>query len=167
MNRTFEIVSGVLGLAVILAVTGWVFVRAFKSSEDTPKLIFKWIFTAAVVGFMFKVAVPEFEKGGYDAIHGLSLTLICGLAMAVTWRHSIIEIIVKPFASLYDGGNEKPELKPYYSIAISKRKQGKFLEAVVEIRRQLARFPNDMEGVMLLADILAIDLNDLPARKSR
>ena len=162
MNRTFEIVSGVLGLAVILAVTGWVFVRAFKSSEDTPKLIFKWIFTTAVVGFMFKVAVPEFEKGGYDAIHGLSLTLICGLAMAVTWRHSIIEIIVKPFASLYDGGNEKPELKPYYSIAISKRKQGKFLEAVVEIRRQLARFPNDREGVMLLADILAIDLKDLP-----
>jgi tetratricopeptide (TPR) repeat protein len=162
MNRTFEIVSGVLGGAFLMAFIGWVCFRTFKNSEDPPKLILKWIFSVAVVGFMFKVAVPEFEKGGHDAIHGLSWTLICGLAMAITWRHSLIEIIVKPFASLYDGGNEEPELKPYYSIAISKRKQGKFLEAVVEIRRQLARFPNDMEGVMLLAGIQAEDLKDLP-----
>ena len=161
MNRMFEIAGGVLGLAAILTVIGWVCLRTFKNSEDPPKLIFKWIFTAAVVGFMFKVAVPEFEKGGYDAIHGLSLTLICGLAMAVTWRHSIIEIIVKPFASLYDGGNEEPELKPLYSIAQTRRKQGKFLEAVMEIRKQLARFPNDCEGVMLLAGIQAEDLKDL------
>ena len=48
-------------------------------------------------------------------------------------------------------------------MAISKRKQGKFLEAVVEIRRQLACFPNDMEGVMLLAGIQAEDLKDLPS----
>ena len=60
-----------------------------------------------------------------------------------------------------DGGNEEPELKPYYSIAIAKRKQGKLLEAVVEIRKQLARFPNDFEGVMLLAGIQAEDLKDL------
>ena len=162
MNRTFEIVSGVLGGTFLMAFIGWVCFRTFKNSEDPPKLVLKWIFSAAVVGFMVKVAVPEFEKGGYDAIHGLSWTLICGLAMAITWRHSLIEIILKPFASLYDGGNEEPELKPYYSIAISKRKQGKFLEAVVEIRRQLARFPNDMEGVMLLAGIHAEDLKDLP-----
>ena len=38
-----------------------------------------------------------------------------------------------------------------------------FLEAVVAIREQLARFPNDMEGVMLLATIQAEDLKDLPA----
>ena len=162
MNRTFEIAGEVLGLAVLLTVVGWVGLRTVKRSEDPPRLIFKWIFTAAVVGFMVKVAVPEFEKGGYDAIHGLSLTLICGLAMAVTWRHSIIEIIIKPLTSIFDGGDEEPDLKPGYSIAISRRKQGKFLEAMVEVRRQLARFPNDFEGVLLLAGIQAEDLQDLP-----
>src|SRR5208283_58375 len=70
--------------------------------------------------------------------------------------------ILKPFTALYDGGNEEPELKPYYSIAISKRKRGKFLEAVMEIRKQLARFPNDFEGVMLLAGLQTEDLKDLP-----
>jgi tetratricopeptide (TPR) repeat protein len=63
---------------------------------------------------------------------------------------------------LYDGGNERPEQKPYYSIARSLRMKGKFLEAVVEIRKQLARFPNDFEGVMLLAGIQAENLQDLP-----
>jgi outer membrane protein assembly factor BamD (BamD/ComL family) len=40
--------------------------------------------------------------------------------------------------------------------------KGKFPEAVVEIRKQLNRFPNDMEGAMLLAGIQAEDLKDLP-----
>jgi hypothetical protein len=40
--------------------------------------------------------------------------------------------------------------------------KGKFLEAVVEIRKQLARFPNDFEGVILLAGIQAENLQDLP-----
>jgi tetratricopeptide (TPR) repeat protein len=46
-------------------------------------------------------------------------------------------------------------------MAIAKRKQGKGLEAVMEVRRQLARFPNDFEGVMLLAGVQAEDLKDL------
>jgi tetratricopeptide (TPR) repeat protein len=77
------------------------------------------------------------------------------------WTPHLGEWLCKPLTGLFDGGDEEPEPKPYYSIATAKRKQGRFLEAVVEIRRQLARFPNDFEGVMLLAGIQAEDLKDL------
>ena len=85
-----------------------------------------------------------------------------GIVLAIMWAPHICEWLPNHLTSLFDGGDAEPELKPVYSIAISKRKQGKFLEAVVEIRRQLARFPNDFEGVMLLAGIQAEDLKDLP-----
>ena len=74
-----------------------------------------------------------------------------------------VGLVAKPFTSLYDGGDLPPELRPAYSIAQAKQKQGKYLEAVEEIRRQLERFPNDFEGHMLLAQIQAEDLKDLPA----
>jgi hypothetical protein len=163
MSRTLEIAADVFWLAIIIGGGVWLLLKTLKSSDDPPKLIFKWIFTAVTIGFVFKVVVPGFEAGGYDAIVGLILMLLCGLAMAVTWRHSIIDLVANPIASLYDGGNEPPELKPLYSIAYSKRKLNRPLEAIVEVRKQLAKFPNDFEGVMLLAGIQAEDLKDLPS----
>jgi tetratricopeptide (TPR) repeat protein len=62
---------------------------------------------------------------------------------------------------MFDGGKQPPEPKPYYSVAISKRKLNRPLEAIVEVRKQLANFPNDYEGVALLANIQAEDMKDL------
>jgi tetratricopeptide (TPR) repeat protein len=161
MSRILHIAANVFLLLVIAGFVGWVLVRSLKRSEDFARLIFKWIFTGIVVWFIFKQVVPAFEKGGFDAISGLLLMLICGLAMAFTWRHAITDLIASPIASLYDGGKEEVEPKPFYSIAISKRKLNKPLEAIVEIRKQLAKFPNDFEGVTLLANIQAEDMKDL------
>jgi tetratricopeptide (TPR) repeat protein len=111
--------------------------------------------------FQFKVSVPAFRNGGFDAIFGLILTLLFGLVMAILWRDSFIDIFANALGSLYDGGTVPPEPKPYYSIALSKRKLYRPLEAVVEIRRQLAKFPNDYEGVHLLAAVQAEDMKDL------
>ena len=88
--------------------------------------------------------------------------IILGVAMTVMWTPHIGEWLCKPLTGLYDGSDEPPVPKPYYSIARSLRMKGKFLEAVVEIRKQLARFPNDFEAVVLLVGIQAEDLQDLP-----
>ena len=117
MSRTLEIAGEIFWIAVIVVGAIWLFIHKLKNSEDAPKLIFKWVFTAVIIGFVFKVVVPGFEAGGYDAIFGLFLMLLCGLAMAATWRHSIIDLVANPIASLYDGGTEPPEPKPLYSIA--------------------------------------------------
>ena len=83
--------------------------------------------------------------------------------MAVTWRHSIIDLMANPIASLYDGGNEPPSRSRIIPSPFQNGKLNKPLEAIVEIRKQLAKFPNDFEGVTLLASIQAEDMKDLPS----
>jgi tetratricopeptide (TPR) repeat protein len=90
------------------------------------------------------------------------LAVVWGNLMVILWGQSITSAIARPFASLFDGGDEPPEPKPYYSFAKARRKRREFLEAVVAVREQLAKFPNDFEGVSLLAGIQAEDLQDLP-----
>ena len=87
----------------------------------------------------------------------------CGIVLAIIWRHDLAELAAKPFASLYDGGSQEPIPKPAYSVAQAKQKQGKYLEAITEARKQLDRFPTDVEGQMLIAQVQAEDLKDLPA----
>jgi tetratricopeptide (TPR) repeat protein len=162
MNRILEIAVNIFLLLIVSGFVGWVCFRSLKRSDGPAKLIFKWIFTALVIGVFFIVAVPAGQKGGYDAIQAIIVTLIGGIAMAITWRHSLIDLIANPIGSLYDGGREEVEPKPFYSIALTKRKLNHPLEAIMEIRKQLAKFPNDFEGVMLLASIQAEDMKDLP-----
>src|SRR5205823_9169883 len=68
----------------------------------------------------------------------------------------------RPLTSLFDGGEQEVVPQPFYSIAEARRKQGKYLEAVAEIRRQLARFPGDFAGMLMLAEVQAEQLDDLP-----
>ena len=74
-------------------------------------------------------------------------------------------MFIRPVTGLYDGGTTADKPKPAYSIAITKRKKGNYQEAVTEIWKQLEKFPHDFEGQMLLAEILAENLNDLPGAK--
>src|ERR1017187_1866463 len=161
MSQILQIVVNIFWLIAILGLAGWLFIRAFKRSTDPRVLIIKWIVTAVALFFQFKVALPAFRNGGFDAIYGLILTLLFGLVMTILWRHSVTDIVANAVGSLYDGGSKPPEPKPYYSIALAKRKSYRPLEAIVEIRKQLAQFPNDYEGVHLLAAIQAEDTKDL------
>ncbi len=65
--------------------------------------------------------------------------------------------------SRYIGGNVPPEPRPAYSTAQGKQKRGQYLESIADIRAQLERFPKDLEGHLLMAQIQAENLNDLPA----
>jgi tetratricopeptide (TPR) repeat protein len=113
---------------------------------------------------LFGVAGPMVGRGGYGgAFGGIPFTAVCGLALAAIWRRNLAELIASPFSSLYDGGNVPAEPRPTYSTAQARQKQGHYLEAVAEIRKQLDRFPADFEGHMLLAQIQAEDLKDMPA----
>jgi len=162
-GRTFDIVRGIVLLVVALGFIGWFLVRCLKRSDDPARLIFKWILTVPVVGAMLFWVGPFATQSGFGAFIGVPLLAACGLVLTAIWRHSIADLIAKPFTSLYDGGSEPPTPKPAYSMAQAKEKKGEYLEAVAKIREQLGRFPTDVEGQMLLAQIQAEDLQDLQA----
>src|SRR5260221_7259309 len=163
MNKTGEMVRGILFLVMLVATIGWVVVRSVRKADDPARMIFKWVLTVGMLMIMFWKVLPIVSQGGYTgAFGGVPLTAVCGLVLAIIWRHSISSLVAKPFSSLYDGGDQEVEPRPAYSIAQARQKQGKYLEAVAEIRKQLDRFPTDIEGQMLLAQIQAENLKDLP-----
>jgi tetratricopeptide (TPR) repeat protein len=85
------------------------------------------------------------------------------VVFSIIWAPEIGGVIAKPFATLYDGGAVESKPQALYSIAVAKRKQGRYAEAIAEVRRQLERFPGDFPGCLMLAEIQAHDLHDLPA----
>lgn len=165
-----QIVESIAHWALLVFLAGvvfWLFWRTFRKSHEPMALALKWITTAPVVYVIIKVVIPNFAAGGQNAIFGgLFVMLFCGVVLAILWVGSLVDVVSKQFGALFDGGDTPPEPKPYYSIAIAKRKRNKPLEAVLAIREQLAKFPNDYEGIQLLAHIQAEDLKDLPAAEA-
>jgi tetratricopeptide (TPR) repeat protein len=156
MSQTIQIAVETVLSAAGLACLVWLTMRALRRAEDPAKILFKWGFTIPFVLFCLWMAQRI-------SIYGPILILAMGVVLSIIWTPHISEWISRPLTSLYDGGNEPPEPKPYYSIAQARRQRREFLQAVVAIREQLAKFPNDFEGVMLLAGIQAEDLQDLPS----
>jgi len=157
-----QIAAMVFWTAIIISFVVWLFIRAFKRSSDRGGLFFKWLVTIPLIGGYVYILMPMVRGGGYGAVGGILLAVVFGNIMYLVWRNSIMDLVANPLASLYDGGREEIEPKPYYSIALARRKTNHPLEAIVAIREQLAKFPNDFEGVLLLANIQAEDLADLP-----
>src|SRR5215469_4158169 len=167
MGRTAQTIANTALLVFLAGVVLWLFWRAFRKSHEPIALALKWIITAPVVYVIIKVVIPNFAAGGETAIFGgLFVMLFCGVVLAILWVGTLVEIVAKPFGALFDGGDTPPDPKPYYSIANAKRKRNQPLEAVLAIREQLAKFPNDYEGIQLLAHIQAEDLKDLPAAEA-
>ena len=163
MSQTAHWIHKAGPLILFGAVAGWLFIRALRRSGDPPLLIFKWILTALVGAVLVWQAAPmaDLNTQGAGAFAGIALSAFCGLALVALWRGSIASIFAKPFESLYDGGDREIEPHPMYSIAQAKRNRGHYTEAVAEIRKQLAKFPGDFDGQLMLAAIEAENLNDL------
>jgi len=161
-HSTFDFVRGIVLLVIAIVAVGWFVVFTIRKAEDPARMLFKWLATVPVLWLLFFKAAPMVAQGGYGgAFGGVPFTAVCGLLLAIIWRRDLAELIANPFASLYNGGNIPPEPRPLYSIAQAKQKQGHYLEAVAEIRKQLERFPTDFEGHMFLAQIQAEDLKDM------
>jgi len=163
-RSVFDIALSLGSLLVVVVIVGWVMWRWLKKSEDPGRLIFKWVLSLFVLGVLGLWVAPMVARGGYQAAFmGIPLTAVCGLILAIIWRHEIANLVANPFSALYDGGSAEVDPQAYYSMAEAKRKRGHYTEAVAEIRKQLEKFPTDYTGQLLLAEIQAENLNDLPA----
>jgi hypothetical protein len=157
-------------LLVSSGLVGWGFFHLLKRSEDSAKIAGKCLLTLGlIIGDIFFIRSRAGHLAGGLSIGDFGTAFMmagsivtCGIIFSIMWVPHLSDLLISPLTNLLDGGNEPPEHKPYYSIVIAKRKRGKPLEAVMAVREQLAKFPHDFEGVMLLANIQAEDLKDLP-----
>src|SRR5436190_14583956 len=164
MNWLPANVSTVLEIILCAGIIGWVLYCWLKKSDDPARLISKWAVTAVMGAITAWVAAKNSgEGGGYGAAFIIGITCaICGIVLGITWGSNIADLLGRPLGGLYDGGDAEVVPQPLYSIAQAKRKQGKYWEAVAELRRQLAKFPGDFTGILMLAEVEAENLKDLP-----
>ena len=144
---------------------GWFLWRWLNKTRDPALLLFRWILTAAALYGLWRggtQAGRAMSQGSPAALLGIIYALIGGLFLAIVWVPVVIDFVSRRIGSLYDGGDTEIEARPYYSIFQAKRIKGKYFEALAEVRRQLDKFPNDFEGQVLLAELQAEKLNDLP-----
>jgi tetratricopeptide (TPR) repeat protein len=150
-------------LIIVVFGGGFLFFKTVRRSDDRAALIFKLVLTAVVVAMVILFLRPILrQSGGLAAgLIGVPTAVIAGLVLGITWRKNIANLVANPIGNLYDGGTAEYEPRPVYSHAISLRKRGLHREALLLARQELERFPTDVEGQMLVADILAENLNDL------
>src|SRR5208283_1230260 len=142
MSQTLQTVAhaalSVIGFAFLI----WLAVRALKRSDEPAKILFKCVLTIGLVaGDIFYVnSLTKHLSGGEDygtAFMMAASIAACGIILSITWTPQLSDFLISPLTDLLDGGSKPPEPKPYYSIALAKRKLNQPLEAVVEIRKQL------------------------------
>lgn len=155
-----------VGLVILLAGLGlvaWLLWRSLKKSYDPARLAFRWVLTVALlIGGYFSI---DWVAGGDDPggkIIGIMAGGLLGLVFAALWVPPLMSKVAEIIGSLYTGGGDAPTPVPLYSIAESRRKQGRYQEALWEIQGQLAKFPTDVIGQMMMAEIQAENMNDLP-----
>ena len=167
-RSNWDILLGIVSLLALLAGVAWILWRTLRRNEDPPRLVFKWVLTAITSWILVRYVMPGMIRhiDNFDipmAVIDAAVLAVIGVVLTVIWRHSIAAMIAKPFASLYDGGNVEADPTPFYSTAQAKRCRGDYTGARNEVRHQLKRFPKDVQGQMLLAEIEAQDFKDLRA----
>jgi tetratricopeptide (TPR) repeat protein len=166
METTHHLASWVRAIFMLLVCAGvivWLLWRALKKSYDPPALLFRMVLTAGIViGGFFAINGVAGDGSAGGKIGGVLLGAVLGLVLAFVWVPVIVNRVSDAFGSLWTGGSEPPPPQPYYSIAETRVKQGKYREAVYEIQQELEKFPTDVTGHMKLAEIQARYLNDLP-----
>jgi len=165
MEMSLRIAWGVFVLLAVATVVAWIIWRLLKNSTDPAALLFRWVMSAVILGggFYFIKWMMGPNPAAQEQIAAVLAGAVIGLIFAILWLPAIIEKVSETIGTLFTGGSEPPPPEPFYSPAIAMRKQGKFREATYEVQQQLARFPNDVTGQMMMAEIQAADLNDLPA----
>jgi len=154
--NTWRIVQDI-GTLVLIVAAGCAFAwRCLRKSAEPGSLIVKWIISAGVIGaqiLIFPHVSPTFL---------LAFLILPPVLVVMLWVPSIGSMMANLVTTAIDGGDVPMDAQPLYSAAETKRRNGHPQEAMALVREQLEEFPGDFPGVMLLASILAEDLNDLP-----
>jgi tetratricopeptide (TPR) repeat protein len=163
MSAFITYALGVIGSISAIVLISWFVTYRLKRSEDPGAVVVRWLITLGAISLWVYLGKQTQHTDPITTFFYVCVAALSAVFLGALWAPSIGEFLATPFTRLYDGGDEQPELRPFYSIASGYRKRGRYDQAILEIRKQLARFPEDFEGWMMLAEVQAQDLNDLPA----
>jgi tetratricopeptide (TPR) repeat protein len=163
MSGVVSYIVGALGTICAIVLIAWFLTRRLKKSDDPVRAIVRWALTIGAISIWVYFGRQTAHSDPITTFLYVCMAAIMAVFVGIMWAPSIGEFIASPLTRLYDGGDTEPEYRPLYSIATGYRKRGNYDKAIAEIRRQLALFPEDFQGWMMLAEVQHNDLNDLGA----
>lgn len=160
MAKLGSILLGALVLLVSGALAVWFVWRTVKKAEDPGRVAAKWVVTIVILGILLSVGAGSSMEDMGSAFIVPITAAVMGVILGIVWAPHLGAMLAKPLTSFFDGGETEIEERPFYSIARAKQKQGRYQESIGEVRKQLAKFPEDYEGWMLLAEIHGDNLKE-------
>lgn len=159
-----EHLQGLILFTAASLILGLLSFRALKRNFDSPgRLVTKWALTGAIGYAYFFHLEPMSGEGGRSALFAVMIATIVGAVLAILWVPTILNFITGPIMEWFAGGWFADDSKPYYALARGLRKRGKPDAALEEIEQQLEKFPDDIDGRLLKAEIHAEDLDEVDA----
>ena len=157
-----SIIVGVLWIATAIGYSVW---RVRGSNLESMPLWLRLVLSSAILSILWPVTTaaknaPTSATGGLTQLYALAFVMVSLLAVFVIWHRDIFAIFASPITALYDGGHQELVAKPFYSRALALRKRGEPENALEEIQSQLRRFPDDLEGWLLWAEVQSDDLHE-------
>lgn len=140
--------SVVLMWVVILVGGGYGLRRWLQTTDDEPGRLILKLVTTVVLGLLSVVVLVKLGP-----LHGLSATLVSCLIIGVMWAPNMGGTVAEWLGGFYTGGKAEVEAAPIYSYATAKLNRGDVRGAIAEIQMQLERFPDDYQGLMMLARV--------------
>ena len=148
------LINILVGLALLgsLVWLAWKIVKAAMNRSDEPAALgLKWLITLVLVGF-WVFALRGLLSSGPGVVIMVPVSVFIGFILGILWTPTLVKTLVSPLTSVFDGGNIEAEPVPFYAIAEAKRKRGLYDVSIAEVRKQLAKFPHDMQGHLMMAE---------------
>jgi tetratricopeptide (TPR) repeat protein len=148
-------------LSVGVLTFGWIISRVQREEAGRTRTALRWLLSAALLTglilLLVKLAGLD-SSGSLFADFGVVLFLvgaiaICAIFLGLLFAPQLGSWMARPIISLFDGGSQELERQPMYAIALAHRKRGRYPRAIAEIQKQLAAFPGDYPGTLMLAEI--------------
>lgn len=147
--------SVLLSIVVLIGMSIALWRWARGTEEGPVKLTMKAGFTVS-----WALAILVVGAKGAEWL-ALAITLLGGLAVSLIWAPVFGRVLSDGIGGLYTGGSVETEARPLYSFATAKLNRGDVTGAIAEVRKQLVQFPDDYQGLMLLARIFVERQNNL------
>jgi len=161
ISAAMDVLLKVLEWIVGPAALGWfIWWRLREDEQGGIGFIVKFVASAVIGWIFFRYGVAWFREGGLMAIVGLGAGMVSALAMGLIWREELVGVFTGFFGSFYEN-NAPLEPKPYYAHAEARRMAGDIPGAIAAVRAELEKFPQDYDGRMRLAALLAEHSEDL------
>lgn len=158
MDILVKVLEWIAGLAAL----GWfIWWRLREDEQGGVGFVVKCVSSAFVLWIFFRYGVASFREGGLTAVVGLGAGMSSALALGMIWRAELMGVVTGFFGSFFED-NTPIEPKPYYAQAEARRMAGDIPGAIAAVRGELEKFPQDFDGRMRLASLLAEDAEDLP-----